>query len=29
LVAAEEMFFYGSPLAHVLAYESHLLSSRD
>jgi hypothetical protein len=28
LVAAEEMFFYGSPLAHVLAYESNLLSSR-
>lgn len=27
LTAAEEMFFFGSPLSHVLAYEMHLQSS--
>lgn len=27
VTAAEEMFFYGSPLAHVVAYEAHLSSS--
>jgi hypothetical protein len=27
VTAAEEMFFFGSPLAHVLAYEAHLSSS--
>lgn len=26
LTAAEEMFFFGSPLAHLLAYETHLAS---
>lgn len=27
LTAAEEMFFFGSPLAHLLAYEAYLVSS--
>ena len=27
LTAAEEMFFFGSPLAHVLAFETHLQAS--
>lgn len=27
MTAAEEMFFFGAPLAHILAYESQLLSS--
>jgi hypothetical protein len=26
VTAAEEMFFFGSPLAHILAYEAHLSS---
>lgn len=29
VTAAEEMFFFGSPLAHVLAYEAHLSSPRS
>ena len=27
MTAAEEMFFFGAPLAHILAYESRFLSS--
>ena len=29
MTASELMFFYGAPLAHIVAYEQHLRSARN